>query len=36
MLRAGDILMLIGYQASLAQFRELTSRGRRKRHRVKS
>ncbi len=29
MLRGGDILMLIGYQASLAQFRELASRGRR-------
>jgi voltage-gated potassium channel len=29
MLRGGDILMLIGYQASLAQFRELASRRRR-------
>lgn len=29
MLRGGDILMLIGYQASLSQFRELASRGRR-------
>lgn len=28
MLRGGDILMLIGYQANLAQFRELASRGR--------
>jgi voltage-gated potassium channel len=28
-LRSGDILMLIGYQASLARFRELASRGRR-------
>jgi len=30
MLRGGDILMLIGYQASLSQFRELASRGRRR------
>ncbi|MDP2788092.1 MAG: NAD-binding protein [Pseudomonadota bacterium] len=29
MLRGGDILILIGYQANLSQFRELTSRGRR-------
>lgn len=31
MLRGGDILMLIGYQASLAQFRELSHRGRKQR-----
>lgn len=30
MLRAGDILMLIGYQASLAQFRERARRGRKR------
>lgn len=35
LLRPGDVLMLIGYQASLSQFRELASRGR-KSHRVKS